>query len=565
MGSCYNQTMSDQEILLIADFLTREPIFHSLEIAQIRWLAERFTRTAYLPDQVIFSQGDQAKEFFIVFSGNARIAIEEKGEERDVRILSPGDFFGEEALINDEPENYSVKALENTELLHMMAEDFALFLNNYPHIQSRVSATAHSRRSADVRFDSWLQPDEVVNFMVRRHWIYLVYGMVLPVLVIIFSLAFLAFAFTIDIGWVKYVAGAFLFFGLAYGLWKALDWGNDYYIVTNKRVVALEKVIGLYDSRTEAPLTSVLSNDVTRSLLGQILNYGDVSVRTYMGMVIMRGADKPYELVHFIDSYKRLATRIDKQQELRNIEKTVREARRKGSQPLSWETIEAQPVAKAVPPMTSASKTALNIRTLTKMRFEVGEVVTYRRHWYNLIARTWWIILLMVLLTILTSWLAANGMPVAVGCSLGGIAEVLLIGTLGYNAWDWANDIFQLTKTQIIDIDKKPLGEEKKKTAALDAPDMRIEHVRPNLLANLLNFGNVMVYIGQTPFNLEGVFNPDQVHQEVAARREALLYQKSQASESRERERLLNYMAAFYQQIQEPPEGGDVSNPGRIL
>ena len=557
--------MSEREILLIADFLAREPIFHGLELAQIRWLAERFTRTAYSPDQVVFSQGDQAKEFFIVYSGKVRIVTDEGGEESQLRILSPGDFFGEEALLTDELENYSIKAGENAELLHMQADDFALFLNNYPHIQSRLNETARSRRSADVRFDSWMQPDEVVNFMVRRHWIYLVSGLILPVLIFVVSLAFLGFAFSVGEGWLEIIAGVFVLFGVGFILWKALDWGNDYYIVTNKRVVALEKVIGLYDSRTEAPLTSVLSNDVTRSLLGQILNYGDVSVRTYMGMVTMRGADKPYELVHFIESYKRRATRIDKEQELKNIEKTVREARQIGADALSWQTIEIQPVAKAVPAMTSASKTALNIRTLTKMRFEVGEVITYRRHWYNLIARIWWIIALMIFLGAGIAWLGANGMPALAGCSLGGLAEFLLLGTLVYNVWDWANDIFQLTKTQIIDIDKKPLGEEKKKTAPLDAPDMRIEHVRPNLIANLLNFGNVVVYIGQTPFNLEGVFNPDQVHQEVAARREALLYQKVQSTESRERERLLNYMAAFYKQSQESPDSEDAGNSGSII
>jgi hypothetical protein len=557
--------MSEREILLIADFLARQPLFHGLELEQIRWLAERFVKSAYEPDQVVFSQGDSAQGFFIVYSGKFGISDSDQGEEGQVRALSSGDFFGEEALMYDDQEHYSIKALENAELIRMQADDFTLFLNNYPHIQSRLNDTARSRRSADVRFDAWMQPDEVVNFMVRRHWIFLVAGLILPVIFVGLSAAFLGVAFYIDVNWVKVLAGVFVFFSLAYGLWKALDWGNDYYIVTNKRVVALEKVIALYDSRTEAPLTSVLSNDVTRSLLGQILNYGDVSVRTYMGMITMRGADKPYELVHFIESYKRLATRIDKEQELKNIEKTVREARRKVSQPLSWETIDAQPVSKAVPSMTSASKTALNIRTLTKMRFEVGDVITYRRHWYNLIARTWWIILLMILVAGLTAWLTANAMPPLVGCSLSGLAEAILIVTLIYNVWDWANDIFQLTKTQIIDIDKKPLGEEKKKTAPLDAPDMRIEHVRPNLIANILNFGNVLVYVGQTPFNLEGVFNPDQVHQEVAARREALLYQKTQSTESRERERLLNYMTAFYKQMQEPSEEEGEAGTGTIL
>ena len=31
-----------------------------------------------------------------------------------------------------------------------------------------------------------------------------------------------------------------------------LDWANDYYIVTSQRLVYLEKIIGIYDSRQEA-------------------------------------------------------------------------------------------------------------------------------------------------------------------------------------------------------------------------------------------------------------------------------------------------------------------------
>jgi hypothetical protein len=122
----------------------------------------------------------------------------------------------------------------------------------------------------------------------------------------------------------------------------------------------------------------------------------------------------------------------------------------------------------------------------------------------------------------------------------------LVLGVFVYRAWDWHNDIFRLTPTQILDIEKKPLGAESKKTANLDAPDLRIEHIRPSFLANVLNFGIVTVYIGQTPFNLEGVYDPDQVHQEIASKREALVYKKRQDEESRERDRMLQYLVALY-------------------
>ena len=76
--------------------------------------------------------------------------------------------------------------------------------------------------------------------------------------------------------------------GFIWGIWNLLDWGNDYYIVTNQRVIWLERVIGLYESRQEAPLRTVLSVGMESDQLGRIFGFGDVIVRTYTGQIIMR-------------------------------------------------------------------------------------------------------------------------------------------------------------------------------------------------------------------------------------------------------------------------------------
>ena len=48
------------------------------------------------------------------------------------------------------------------------------------------------------------------------------------------------------------------------------------------------------------------------------------------------------------------------------------------------------------------------------------------------------------------------------------IATILLLFGWFYGYVDWRNDIYQLTDNMIIDIYKKPLGEETKKTASID-------------------------------------------------------------------------------------------------
>jgi hypothetical protein len=89
-------------------------------------------------------------------------------------------------------------------------------------------------------------------------------------------------------------------------------------------------------------------------------------------------------------------------------------------------------------------------------------------------------------------------------------------------------------------MEKKPLGREQKKTAGLDAPDFRVEHTRENLLSIMLNFGTVMISIGQTQFIFHGVHDPERVHQDVADYREALMRRKLQEKDARDRERMLD-------------------------
>ena len=82
-----------------------------------------------------------------------------------------------------------------------------------------------------------------------------------------------------------------------------MDWGNDYYIVTNQRVVWLEKVVGIYDSRQESALSTVLSVGVEANPLGRVLDYGDVIVRTFVGKIPFSHVDHPYQAARMIEEY----------------------------------------------------------------------------------------------------------------------------------------------------------------------------------------------------------------------------------------------------------------------
>jgi CRP-like cAMP-binding protein len=51
----------------------------------------------------------------------------------EVAILGPGSFFGEVALITDEPRNATVETIDNVELQVFMKDDFLMLINRSEH------------------------------------------------------------------------------------------------------------------------------------------------------------------------------------------------------------------------------------------------------------------------------------------------------------------------------------------------------------------------------------------------------------------------------------------------
>jgi hypothetical protein len=92
-----------------------------------------------------------------------------------------------------------------------------------------------------------------------------------------------------------------------WAIWRFFDWGNDYYIITDQRIVWLERTIGLYDSRQEAPLVAIKSGETKSSVVGRLLGFGDVITETFMGQVFFRHIGDPVGIKNLIDRDHKLA------------------------------------------------------------------------------------------------------------------------------------------------------------------------------------------------------------------------------------------------------------------
>lgn len=542
--------------------LRREFLFQGLEPAQLTRVASAFDDTRYPSGAVIFLQGDEPDFFYIVLEGRVRVVEREGNRERQLNTLGPGHYFGEQALLFNNPRSASVYAETDVLLLRLEQEEFHTLLAEYPQIRENLAATAQSRNLVHRLNFPWKEKEEVIYYLTRKHPVFLVIRTFVPALVALLStviwvlmgasidlVVFLAPLLAIAAGW----------FG-----WVYLDWSNDYYIVTSQRAVWQEKVILLYDSRQEAALNTVVSVNTSTSLLGRMLDYGDVEVRTFTGSISMKQMARPYLFASFVEGYRKRVQALSKEQEERELGNAIHSALLRSVTPpeVEIQTGEVSQPGGPAPFKTSPPRrqgTFLDelqkaLHTFLKVRYQEGRVITYRKHYLLLLKGAG-----LPFLFTLAVFFGMGWTIIARQYLFTLVLFLVFIGVfiwLVYEYMDWSNDIYRLTPEQIMDIEKKPLGREQKTTSNLDAPDFRIEHIRKNIINIIFNYGDVVVNVGETKFTFDGVYNPDQVHQDVANYRSALQRKKQEDQNKRDRDRMINWLVAYHTQAEklEKPE-----------
>lgn len=551
--------MVDPNISKYASLLKQQYLFQGLNDAQLAHIVTHIERIEKFKDDVIYAQGSPGDKFYVIFQGRVRVTQKEGQRERQLRILNAGDYFGEGGLLFNRPRSDTITALEPTVLLCLSREDFFELLEIMPSIRMNLSATAESRYLALKENFDWLSDDEVIYLIRRKHELFLLISLIPPVILGLIALPIFVLSFSQTSPSLTIAALLFGIFGMIgsvmWGIWNWLDWGNDFYIVTSQRVVWLERVIFFYYSRQEAPLTQVLSVNVKTSFIGRIFNYGSVDVRTFTGGIPMQNMTDPKQFASYVEGFQSRAQRQQREAEAEIIEKELHKRIHKESEPLPVKPAPPKPAENKKKPKQSALQYILD--TFLKVRFEQDNVITYRKHWLVLIGKTLAPTMVFLMLVILYGLLlyqylfrdgiGISGLPVSV---LAGLLLFAVILWWGYHYLDWNNDIYQLTPEQIVDIERKPLGEEQKKTAPLDSI-LSLEHARLGIIQLIFNFGNVVINVGQTKFIFRGVHNPDQVHQDVADYIEARRRKRQEVEAERERKRMLDWFGSYHQQHDE--------------
>jgi len=126
------------------EILQKIPFFAQLSESDLAAIIQKVQLEYFGPEQVIFEEGDLGEKMFVIKRGTVQVIR----NNVILAALKDGAFFGEMALVSDEPRNATVQAATEVEALTLAKNDFKRLLATNPNIASIVSYEVVKRANA---------------------------------------------------------------------------------------------------------------------------------------------------------------------------------------------------------------------------------------------------------------------------------------------------------------------------------------------------------------------------------------------------------------------------------
>ena len=100
----------------------------------------------YQKKSIIFFQDDDSDAFYYIEQGQVKVQVlSETGRNNLLRILGPGDYFGELGLLDEKPRSTTIEALVDTHLIIISKDQFSSCLTNNVVFSTKLVPTLTER------------------------------------------------------------------------------------------------------------------------------------------------------------------------------------------------------------------------------------------------------------------------------------------------------------------------------------------------------------------------------------------------------------------------------------
>ena len=536
----------------LSNMLVKVFAFHRLKSEYLAMLLADAELLFFPTQKMVFMEGSQAEFLYIVYQGQIEILKERAGALIYKNKINPTFSFGEDIFAEPYQRRTSARAAQDTILIKIsrgVVQEIAAVDGGFQRAMLRqFTSYTHLLETGLEKI-----ADETLCYLSRAH----------PINVILkiaaFFTAFLSVGFlaimlqrqglfsTKMLQWgVALLAAA----GIGWMLWVYLEWSNDLFFFTDKRVNTTRRTHLVLEEQLETPLSAIESIQVRANLLGRALGYGGLLINTYTGSTHIANvplAEDAQDLLQFLVARRRASADSEALNGLR--EEMLQRIERPVSDPTAFIPGGEDDIA------ADSGNTGLSSEAEIS-----SQPILLRKHFTVLVAKIFIPLLLLLSHVLFYLFIWVNAFDIQRNAVFNWIMAVNCIFLALWTAYrfaDWHNDRFIITRDMLVDIDKRPFGMEERRAAPLD----RIQSVRykkKGFFGLLFNFGTVYIRIGDEEFTFDDLYRPVQVTEMIFSAKERLLEQEKAKQVIAERKRALDWIETYHHlQKQEKSKNGE--------
>jgi hypothetical protein len=527
--------------------------FYDLEKEHIDLILDNAEMVFFPAEKMVYLEGSPASFLYILYQGRLEIMKEKDHALFQLNSLREGFSFGEDALTKSQKRRTSARAITDVILIKISKETLTqvgkgntAFWKNINTIITSYDYLVSKRIN--------LGKDETVCYIGQPHPIIVVFKLIFALLAV-FGLSILLiilfnsglFAYSV----LLWGGGMLVVTALVWIGWQFLEWSNDLFFFTDKRIINKQRSLFSYEIKQETPISAIEFVQARRSFLGRELDFGDLEIRTFTGSMRLPFVPEITSVQHILTYLTERRKDLWEEEEKQAFENDIREriTQRASVRETGFENHPDQSSSQ-IPSPDSTSKGSDDL--------EASIDIVYRTHWTILFAKMFIPVLLLASHMLLYLFLAVNQIEIIKTTAFNTILlinSIVLISWSAYCFSNWRNDVYIITEDQLIDIDRRPFGMEEKRTAPINNIQS-IRYKRNGIFGLLFNFGTVYTRIGDEEFTFNNVHRPAEVQEALFTAKERFHRMEEDAEKRVQRKKAVDWIDSYHQIINEKQGDG---------
>lgn len=527
--------------------LRQLPLFANMPSQHLEWTKEAMRTLRFDAGETVFHQGDESQGLYMFLNGRGRlIRATSDGGQQVLAEIGANQYLNEAALFKTGTETATLQVIETSHVLFVSRQKLREVVGFHPEMKRYLpiadDATRIQRRE---KLFIGQRDNEEVLLATRRHWWAFGRNAIIPFLLAV-GMVIVAVMMP-DPALMMVVLGLAVILPGALTVYLYLEWRNDEVIVTNQRIIRIERtILTVQEHRSEIPLGSVQQinvENVTSDLLSRIFDYGTVNIRT---------------------SGQSGTLRLDRIPDPEGLQDLIFENRSKQKSEMDRESQHAirAEVDRVLHGRPAVARTDNNDPSdpyipnpprgflPTHFTDEDGDTV-YRKHilyWMRKTFTPTLIIILSFVMVFIGNQLGLLGYALS--------ALIFLVGAFWFwwADWDWRHDYYVIGDEMIQIVHKRPFFlQDEDDQVLLERVDNVISR-REGVFQTMFNYGIVKISLVGTDKGEEKRFNfvpnPTAVQEEITRRQQRWRRRQENVNERRRREEIAEYLTVYHNTVQ---------------